>query len=118
MTKFLSTAMLLAFTIPALAGEPDWNYRTWGLPDLFIEWGYQDNICRGPYGTETDEACDKRSRVDDALFAKGWCFVGKGSTSRWEKGPASRWTRRGELAFCHSERSSAPELRMNRNWPD
>jgi hypothetical protein len=46
------------------------------------------------------QACDERNLVDAALFAHGYCYVGMGATSRWEKGPASRWTRRGEEAIC------------------
>ena len=58
--------------------------------------------CRGGTGDEqgTKRACDERNLVDAALFGHGYCYVGMGAMSRWEKGPAARWTRRGEQAIC------------------
>jgi hypothetical protein len=48
----------------------------------------------------TMRACQERNLVDAALFAHGYCYVGMSATSRWEKGPAARWTPRGEQAIC------------------
>jgi hypothetical protein len=48
------------------------------------------------------EACQKRDISTGELFARGYCIVGNfGYQQRWEKGPAARWTRRGEKAACH-----------------
>ena len=64
-----------------------------------------DGQCRGsidPTGVATQEACDQRQVLTGELYARGYCWVGNfGYQQRWEKGPASRWTRRGELAVCH-----------------
>src|ERR1700722_20103962 len=70
--------------------------------------------CRGGSGDEqaTTQACDERNLVDAALFAHGYCYVGMGATSRWEKGPAPRWTRRGEQSLFgdhqHDDASRSP----------
>jgi hypothetical protein len=79
------------------------NYRTWTGPELLQRWSYLNGECRGGSGDDvtTMRSCDERNLVDAALFAHGYCFVGMGSASRWEKGPGSRWTRRGEEAVCH-----------------
>jgi hypothetical protein len=99
MRAILIGAVLLA-TTPALAAE---DYRTWTGAGLLQLWSTLNVECRGGAGdaAATTQACDKRNLVDTALFAHGYCFVGMGSTSRWEKGPGSRWTRRGEEAICH-----------------
>jgi hypothetical protein len=48
------------------------------------------------------EACQKRDISTGELFARGYCIVGNfGYQQRWERGPAARWTRRGEKAACH-----------------
>jgi hypothetical protein len=101
MKSLLLTTVLAATTTPALAVE---NYRTWTGPELLQLWATLNVECRGGSGDEatTTRACDERNLVDTALFAHGYCFVGMGSTSRWEKGPGSRWTRRGENAVCHA----------------
>jgi hypothetical protein len=90
---------ILAAVSPALG----LNYRAWTAPELLQRWMVLNENCRGGSGDEqaTTQACDERNLVDAALFAHGYCFVGMGATSRWEKGPASRWTRRGEDAICH-----------------
>ncbi len=79
------------------------NYRAWTAPELLQRWMVLNEQCRGGSGDEqaTMQACDERNLVDAALFAHGYCYVGMGATSRWEKGPASLWTRRGEQAICH-----------------
>jgi hypothetical protein len=100
MKMLLLAAALAATTTPAVAAE---NYRTWTGPELLQRWSYLNEECRGGAGDDaaTMRFCDERNLVDTALFAHGYCFVGMGSTSRWEKGPRSRWTRRGEEAICH-----------------
>jgi hypothetical protein len=63
-----------------------------------------DGQCRGGnYGdAATMEACQKRDISTGELFARGYCIVGNfGYQQRWERGPAARWTRRGEKAACH-----------------
>jgi hypothetical protein len=79
------------------------DYRAWTAPELLQHWMVLNEECRGGSGDEpaTMRACDDRNLVDAALFAHGYCYVGMGATSRWEKGPASRWTHRGEQAICH-----------------
>ena len=78
------------------------NYRAWTAPELLQRWMVLNEDCRGGAGDEqaTMRACDERNLVDAALFAHGYCYVGMGATSRWEKGPAARWTHRGEQAIC------------------
>ena len=47
------------------------------------------------------KACGERNLVERALTAKGYCYVGNyGVTMCWEKGPARKWTHRGENAIC------------------
>jgi len=73
-------------------------------PELLQQWVILNEGCRGGYGDNpaTMRACDERNLVDAALFARGYCFVGNyGVEQRWEKGPASRWTRHGERAVCN-----------------
>ena len=92
---------LAAIGIALLAVSPAFglNYRAWTAPELLQRWAVLNEKCRDD--PATTQACDERNLVDAALFAHGYCFVGMGATSRWEKGPASRWTRRGEEAICH-----------------
>ena len=100
--KMLLLAIALAATImPALAAA---DYRTWTSAGLLQLWATLNVECRGGSGDDaaTMRACDERNLVDAALFAHGYCYVGNsGATIRWEKGPAPRWTRRGEEAICH-----------------
>jgi hypothetical protein len=99
--KMLLLAIALAATImPALAAA---DYRAWTSAGLLQLWATLNVECRGGSGDDaaTMRACDERNLVDAALFVHGYCFVGVGPTSRWEKGPRSRWTRRGEEAICH-----------------
>jgi hypothetical protein len=101
MKTLLLAAALAATITPALAAE---NYRTWIGTELLQRWTALNIDCRGGAGDEsaTLRACDERNSVDAALFAHGYCFVGNsGAEERWEKGPAARWTRRGERALCH-----------------
>jgi hypothetical protein len=93
----IAVAMLTAVS-PALAV----NYSSWTSSELLQRWMVLTEGCRGGSGDDpaTMRACDERNLVDAALFAHGYCFVGVGSTSRWEKGPALGWTRRGEEAVC------------------
>jgi hypothetical protein len=73
------------------------------LEDLLQRWSALNESCRGGAGDESNtmKACDERNLVDRALTTKGYCYVGNyGSTMRWEKGPAQKWTRRGKNAIC------------------
>jgi hypothetical protein len=99
MKKTLIVLALVTAASPALAV----NYGTWTAPELLQRWMVLNEDCRGGAGVEpaTLRACAERNLVDAALFAHGYCYVGMGATSRWEKGPAPRWTRRGEQAICH-----------------
>jgi hypothetical protein len=89
---------LLALASPALGVE----YRTQTIPDLLQRWVVINHDCRSGrgYNPVTTRACDELRLIDAALLARGYCYVGMGATSRWEKGPASRWTRRREQATC------------------
>jgi hypothetical protein len=87
-------------TLSAHAGE---NYRAWTGPNLLMRWAVLNNQCRGGSGDDpaTKRACDERNLVDAALYAHGYCYVGNsGFQQRWEMGPPSRWTSRGEQAVC------------------
>ena len=98
MKKTLIAIATLTTLSPALAA----NYHAWTGTELLQRWMVLNEDCRGGSGNEqaTTRACDERNVVDAALFAHGYCYVGMGATSRWEKGPASRWSRRGEQASC------------------
>lgn len=98
MKKTLIVLAILTAASPALAV----NYGVWTAPELLQRWMVLNEDCRGA-GDEpaTLRACDERNLVDVALYAHGYCYVGMGATSRWEKGPAPHWTRRGEQAICH-----------------
>jgi hypothetical protein len=101
MKKLLLAALLAAIVTPAFAAP---NYRTWTGASLLQRWVFLNTECRGGLGNNpaTYRACDERNLVDAALYAHGYCFVGNvGAETRWEQGPASRWTRRGEQATCH-----------------
>ena len=78
------------------------NYRAWTASELLQRWTALNGDCRGGAGDEqaTTRTCEERNLVDAALFAHGYCYVGMGATSRWEKGPAARRTHRGEQAVC------------------
>jgi hypothetical protein len=93
--KMLIAIGLLALASPALGMD----YRTQTVPELLQRWVALNRDCRGD-NPATTRACDERHLVGAALFARGYCYVGMGATSRWEKGPASRWTRRREQATC------------------
>ena len=99
MKKTLIAIATLTAASPALGVD----YRAWTAPELLQRWMVLNEDCRGGAGDEqaTMRACDDRSLIDAALFAHGYCYVGMGATSRWEKGPASRWSRHGEKAICH-----------------
>ncbi|HEY1863547.1 MAG TPA: hypothetical protein VGG77_07635 [Roseiarcus sp.] len=99
MKKTLIVLATLTAANPALGV----NYRAWTATELLQRWMVLNEDCRGGAADEpaTMRACDERNLVDAALFADGYCYVGMGATSRWEKGPAPRWTRRGEQAICH-----------------
>ena len=79
------------------------NYQHMTGEDLLQMHHVLDEWCRGEPGGSalSDAACDERNRLDAALNAKGYCYVGMGSTGRWEKGPAAKWRRRGEQVHCH-----------------
>ena len=98
MKKVLIAIGLIALASPALGV----NYRTQTVPQLLQRWEVVNDDCRGgrSYNPATARACDELRRVDAALLARGYCYVGKDETARWEKGPASRWTRRREQATC------------------
>jgi hypothetical protein len=99
-TLFLTTAALAALMIGAPIGKAHAETAT-ALLQMEMS---QDGLCRGsnePESNATKLACDKRAILVGELFAKGYCIVGNsGYQQRWEKGPASRWTRRGEAADC------------------
>ena len=78
------------------------NYRRMTGEDLLQIRPGLDDWCRGQPGGSalSDGACDERNRLDDALYAKGYCYVGMGSTGRFEKGPAIKWRKRGEEVTC------------------
>jgi hypothetical protein len=99
MKKVLLALAALTLAGPALGVD----YRAWTPPLLLQRWKVLNESCRGGSGDEpaTQKACDERSLVHAALFARGYCYVGMGATSRWEKGQASRWTSHGEQAVCH-----------------
>jgi hypothetical protein len=99
MKKILIALVVLTAASPALGAK----YRPWTPPVLLQRWKVLNERCRGGSGREpaTKQACDERKMVDAALFARGYCYVGMGATSRWVKGPASRWTSRGAQAVCH-----------------
>jgi hypothetical protein len=92
--------LAIVVSVPANAAQ---NYTSQTGTELLQRWMVLNEQCRGGAGDEaaTVKACDERNQVDAALFAHGYCFVGAGATSRWERGPASRWIRRGENAVCH-----------------
>jgi hypothetical protein len=96
MKRTLAAIAALTAVSPALGVD----YRAWTAPELLQHWMVLNEGCRGGAGDEQAAACDERNLVAAALFAHGYCYVGMGATSRWEKGPASRWTRRGEVAIC------------------
>ena len=87
-------------TLSAHAGE---NYRAWTGPNLLMRWAVLINQCRGGSGDDpaTKRACDEPNLVDSAIYAHGYCYVGNsGFQQRWEMGPPSRWSSRGEQAVC------------------
>ena len=96
--KILIALVVLTAASPALGAK----YRPWTPPVLLQRWKVLNERCQGGSGGEqaTKQACDERKTVDAALFARGYCYVGTGATLRWKKGPASRWTGRGEQAVC------------------
>jgi hypothetical protein len=106
--RYILVFSVLMATSSALAEDPNdaspvsmyrtMNYQRMTGEELLQMHHVLDEWCRGAPGGSalSDAACDERNRLDSALHAKGYCFVGAGATSRWEKGPASRWHRRGE----------------------
>jgi len=63
------------------------DYRHWTAERLQQDWTAATIDCRDGVGNnpETEKACSKRDEIDKVLFAKGYCFVGAGSASRWER---------------------------------
>lgn len=96
--------MLPLIILSALMATPalSMDYRAKNSSELLQRWMVLNGDCRGGAGDEaaTTQACEERNLVDSSLFSRGYCYVGVGSTSRWEKGPASMWTRHGERAVC------------------
>jgi hypothetical protein len=106
-TRPIKRTLIALATLTAASPAFGVNYRAWTAPELLQRWMVLNEDCRGGAGDDpaTMRACDERNLVDAALFAHGYCYVGMGATSRWEKGPASRWTRRGEEAICRRRSS-------------
>jgi hypothetical protein len=100
--RVLILAITLVMASPVYSAQ---SYMAWTGTELLQRWMVLNEGCRGGAGDDpaTDRACEERNQVDTALFAHGYCYVGNyGATSRWERGPASRWARRGENAVCHN----------------
>jgi hypothetical protein len=97
-----STEVGEAPPISVLYQYQNMNYRRITAEDLLQMRSVLDGWCRGQSGGSalSDGACDERNRLDSALYAKGYCYVGMGSTGRFEKGPAAKWRRRGEEVMC------------------
>ena len=53
-------------------------HHRWTSPRLLHRWTVLDENCGGGAGYD-QTACDERTLVEDALFARGYCCVG-GST--------------------------------------
>jgi len=78
---------------PALAA-----HHRWTSPRLLHRWTVLDERCRG--GAGDDQACRERTLVEDALFARGYCYVGAASRP-WKRGLALRLAGRKQQAVCH-----------------
>jgi hypothetical protein len=100
-TRPIKRTLIALATLTAASPAFGVNYRAWTAPELLQRWMVLNEDCRGGAGDDpaTMRACDERNLVDAALFAHGFCYIG--ATSRWEKGPGSRWTQHGEQAICH-----------------
>jgi hypothetical protein len=61
---------------------------------------FYDMLCHGLDDEDViDEGCKDRNELVAVLLARGYCYVGNDyDSTRWKKGPASRW--RGEEARC------------------
>ena len=96
--KSLVFAMALLLSSPTIADD----YRHWTAENLLKAWSAASIDCTGVASSdpETENACARRDEIDKALLARGYCFVGGGSTARWEKGPAAKWKRGKEEAVC------------------
>jgi hypothetical protein len=79
--------------ISALYAHQNMDYRSMTGEELLQIHHVLDEWCRGAPGGSalSDGACDERNRLDGALYAKGYCHVGMGSSGRFEKGPSSKW---------------------------
>jgi hypothetical protein len=78
------------------------DYSDWNNRDLVHLYKFYDMLCRGLDAEDViEEGCDDRAELVNVLLAKGYCFVGNDyDSTRWKKGPASRWPKRGEEARC------------------
>jgi hypothetical protein len=73
-------------------------HHRWTSPRLLQRWYVLNERCAA--GND-QSACHERHLVEDALFARGYCYVGAGARSRWERGLALRLAERKEHAVCH-----------------
>jgi hypothetical protein len=91
------TGVIAALTAaaPALAA-----HHRWTSPRLLHRWTVLNERCAGGAGND-QAACNERALVEDALFARGYCYVGEGAKTRWRRGLALRLAERKEQAVCH-----------------
>ena len=91
----IGAIVTLTAATPALAA-----HHRWTSPRLLHRWTVLNERCAGGAGHD-QTACDERALVEDALFARGYCYVGEGATARWRRGLALRLAERKAQAVCH-----------------
>jgi hypothetical protein len=78
------------------------DYSSWNNRDLAKLYKFYDMLCRGLDDEDAIvEGCNDRDELVQVLLTRSYCYVGNDyDSTRWKKGPAFRWRRRGEDARC------------------
>jgi hypothetical protein len=94
--------VVIALALATCATAHASNYSGWNNRDLVKLYKFYDMFCRGLDDQDMiEEGCNARSELVNVLLTRGYCYVGNDyDSTRWKKGPASVWGKRGEEARC------------------
>jgi hypothetical protein len=91
-------ASIIAALVALTAASPALGaHHRWTSPRLLHRWTILNDRCRAG---DDQTACAERTQVEDALFARGYCYVG-GASRPWKRGLALQLTGSGDQAVCH-----------------
>jgi hypothetical protein len=93
---------IIALTLAMCTRAHAADYSAWNNRDLVKLYSFYDLLCRGLDDEDAiDEGCQDRRELVEVLLARGYCYVGGDyNSTRWKKGLASPWRKRGERAHC------------------